>query len=300
MVARSVTVVVDVRFQTDPQLEQFAHTVQRLVDDPVSFTTLLKGVMRTTLLAAYRKRFLQSVPKMIGMEKEQAGASYNRKADIALEIGRLSGELGKDIAESDKAVIRRQMEKLTAEFAGGTVLETDATTDAALDEQEGLGVSTRQRGRGSLSTGEFQARMGAVLNLLALPEYFQVGSDAAGNPVVGIGNLDDLNAIMTPSYGEPNTGGPSKYKVLWRQLEFGTGIYAKPQARLGPTRFKTRRGTWWFGPSDVRKRRFVGVHLRGSHPGNVLTTASGLPYDSDALLFRQAFFETMQRQLFGR
>jgi len=297
---RSVNLTVDLRFQTDPQLEQFVHTVQRLVDDPVAFTNLLKGVMRTTLLAAYRKRFLQSTSKMTGMEKEQAGASYNRKADITLEIGRLTAELAKDISDSDKDVIKRHLEKLTAEFAGGSVLETDPTTRAGIDPDEGLGVSTRERGRGSLSTGQFQARMGAVLNLLALPEYFQVGTDAAGNPVIGIGNLDDLNAIVTPSYGDPNTGGTSKHKILWRQLEFGTGIYAKPSPRLGPTRFKTRRGTWWFGPSDVRKRRFVGLHLRGSRPGNVLTTAAGLPYDSDALLFRQAFFETMQRQLFGR
>ena len=298
--ARSVNVTVDLRFQTDPQLEQFAHTIQRLVDDPVAFTNLLKGVMRTTLLAAYRKRFLQSVPKMIGMEKEQSGASFNRKADITLEIGRLTAELAKDISDSDKDVIKRQLEKLTAEFAGGTVLETDPTTQAGIDEQQGLGVSTRERGRGSLSTGQFQARMGAVLNLLALPEFFEVGVDASGNPVIGIGKLEDLNAILTPSFGNPDTGGTTPYKILWRQLEFGTGIYAKPSPRLGPTRFKTRRGTWWFGPSDVRKRRFVGLHLRGSRPGNVLTTAAGLPYDSDALLFRQAFFETMQRQLFGR
>lgn len=302
MARRQIRVEVGWRIQPDRNFQNFVDRINRLANDPAVMVNLVKGVMRATVLAAYRKRFLRSTHLMTGMEKESAGKFVRKMARVD-ELMAVAKELN-TATGSTRDNLRAKYERLMQQMEGGPsmVLDEGATHKKEMQMDEDgttMGIEESASGAGGLSTGQFTPRMGAILNLLVLPEYMEQGVDAQGNPFIGIGKIADLDAIMTPSHANAATGGKSRHKIMWRQLEFGTGIYAKPQPRRGPTKFKTTRGTWWYGPSDVRIGRFAGLHLRGSHPANVLRQASGLPYESDAMMFRQAFYEALGKRLFS-
>lgn len=147
---------------------------------------------------------------------------------------------------------------------------------------------------GELSTGLFTPRMREVLAGLVTVSDPQATPDGF---VLGIGPLQQLNSVRTPSHGEITKGKPtrSRYTVLWRQLEFGTGVFAKPQPRAVATRTKEPDGSWWYGAQAGQ-----GLHLLGTRPGNFLRQASGLPYTQDAQNFATMFQFFMRQALFGR
>lgn len=100
---------------------------------------------------------------------------------------------------------------------------------------------------------------------------------------VKAGRLDQLDRIRTPSATPLITGhqSSSRFNILWRQMEFGTGVFAFPSGRFSG-RYKTSAGTWWFGP-----RVGQGVHFAGNRPGQFLRQKTGQLYTADAMLFEQ-------------
>jgi hypothetical protein len=97
---------------------------------------------------------------------------------------------------------------------------------------------------------------------------------------IGIGNLPSLDKVRTPSFAE-SEGRPlirRNYMTMWRQLEFGSGIYSI-----------AGRGPWQFG----------SLGLQGNRGAHFFRKATGLPYDEDAIKFWDRFGTALTKMLSG-
>lgn len=136
-----------------------------------------------------------------------------------------------------------------------------------------------------------------VADLLTNSKHIETHME--GDSVVALmGRIRDLDAIKSPSATQilSKHNSRSPYKILWRQMEFGTGMLRKPgESPFVPTRYTSSEG-WWYGPPNSKG----AVHFRGTHPGNLLRTQTGIPYSQDALSFYRLFGTRMIELLRGR
>lgn len=130
-------------------------------------------------------------------------------------------------------------------------------------------------------------RMQQVMDILSDPKLMDVSytyRDGKVNSItVSLGPIAALDKIQVPSATPLITGHPTESKMtsMWRQMEFGTGVFAFPTGRF-EGQYKTSAGSWWFGP-----RKGFGIHFAGTQPGNILRDQTGVLYSSDAMRFKQ-------------
>lgn len=144
----------------------------------------------------------------------------------------------------------------------------------------------------SLRAGAF----GSVVDRIT-DTSLMVSNRTSTDVTVATGSIQVLDQIISPSATQllRNRNSSSPYNILWRQMEFGTGIMRKQYpGNISPTRYTTDKG-WWYGP----KTAYRGVHFKGTKPGNLLRTQSGLPYTEDALKFQREFGQRLRRYLNG-
>lgn len=129
------------------------------------------------------------------------------------------------------------------------------------------------------SPGEAQVSFGRMYNLDTFPTKDPASVDAESNlKKRGWKQGEDLISFRTPN-------------VLWRQLEFGTGVFAKAGKRLvGPFKSDRGDGSWYNGP-------YLNY---GTKPGNFLRMATMALYNSDAVSFDRMFAELMHKRLAAR
>lgn len=160
-----------------------------------------------------------------------------------------------------------------------------------------------QKSSHPLSSGLFRARAMEVMDLFVNPTYLQ--PRRVGNTVVvGVGPLDQLERIQTPSATEFSLGHgstPSKYNVLWRQLEFGTGTFALPYSRngwaeKGITRYNEGlpEGLWYWG----KTLEDAGLVLQGSEGIHSLFDQRGVLAQNAA--FVEAVFKNLRLIFAGK
>jgi hypothetical protein len=122
-----------------------------------------------------------------------------------------------------------------------------------------------------------------------------------GKVGVGWGPMDAVEKVKTPT----NRGKPTKspYTTMWKQLEFGTGVWAVklggPHARTSG-RYKFADGSWVYG--RVRRRSgaisgYRGLRLIGTQPGSFLWDTDGTPYTRDLQELQAAFYQRLRTQL---
>lgn len=263
---------VDVKFQPEfGQLELGA----RLLSDPLALELLLRRAVAETLLKAYRERFLKRLPDMVNMRREHfrrasAKLSMNArerffKASHAFNAARLSGDED-EVADAHEALRKA----------------TSAVIRAVKPPRPS------KRPLPNSGTGAFRRLAMKVLGLIA----YDVGTTmtAGGGITMGIGPLAALENIRTPS-AKPTR---STRNVLWRHLEFGTGVFATDKAAQSP-KYRIPGGGWWYGRS-----RAESLELRGSKAGNFMFDPSRkLPYDRDFVRFRSVLFSMIQKVLSG-
>ena len=229
---------------------------------------LAQLVMAETLVPAYQRRF-ESARAVMG---EMMRIDDTFDARRVAEIRRLDQEFhdAVDARNFDRAVA------LSEDL-------TKARSHGSLFEDEVLRVG----GEGYTLLVEGMAQV-----LVALSEVHLVKQ--TGHAItLGIGPLNGaggLNSIETPSYSVYRRGKTTRspFRILWKQLEYGSGAFARP---------KQYKSSWWYGRGFGGKAG--GLHIRGSHGGHFLRAASGLPYESDAQQFQSAFVERMMQLLMG-
>jgi hypothetical protein len=139
-------------------------------------------------------------------------------------------------------------------------------------------------------------RMAKVGEELSVPPV--IGA-AEKNIVLSFGLFSRLNEIKTHDKSR------SAMNVLWRQLEFGSGMFAKAAGNQldiggspgttiprtinsrGKQKDEANDGSW----------TLQGFHVLGTYPGNWLRRQTGLPYTEDALRFQKQVAKQLQARL---
>lgn len=303
---------IKLEFRGSEKLDQVVAAMEKLASDPSALALLLKGAVKDSLLVAYKSRYDKNYAQMMRMERVGStigdGTDEERRARLfeeAQQLGKRAARLRKKSGGRDTRAIEaleRQVSLLSARAVGADPdipeeHSSPAESGSGTQYEDGLRVTTRPSGLGgALSSGLFEKRMRQIMQHF-IDEGMLSTTAAGGKATVGIGNTGLLDKIRTPSHGEVVRGRPTKsrHTMMWRQLEFGTGVYAKsPFFRSGPTTHKTKRGSWWYGVQQNH-----GIHLRGSRPGNILFNPQSLPYDSDAIKFEGRFAAHLRTFLFG-
>lgn len=261
-------------------LQALEDRLTAFIESPELLLGILKQAVAETLLTAYRERFLQNFTLMLHTERAHGSASPRSSAEITQARDALStaAQALADAQAHDRG------------FAGAEkkVRKAEEKLTRALD---------RKVSESPLSTGMFRPLALQVLRLVS--EVATLGSGVDQNAVhLGIGNLDLLNAIHTPSATPMLTGHDtaSAMDTLWKHLEFGTGVYSTLKNANPGSKHRAKDGGWWYGPHPG-----FGLHLLGSQGGHFLfDAATGVPYHADALRFEEEFGQHFLRALAGR
>jgi hypothetical protein len=291
------TIVLNARITHKPQFYAISARVTALVTDPAAFADLLKGVAQETLLMLYMSRFGEveaRIAKMYRVGGHDDSGQYMQtmiaraaKVDTALE--RLKESVGND--GPGVAELKERSRKAHMRLGDAAGNDTDSVSGTVSKEGATAGLSevTMEPGKGSRKEGQFHAAMEKVMQTLVDPKLMEA-TRTKTQLVLGIGDRNLLNAIETPSYYPAKT----RYKIMWRHMEFGTGMFAKPGRRVtGPT--KEGDGSWWYGP-----KKGQGLHLAGSQQGNILRKKGGEGYTEDQEQLIGGLHLALNRALRGR
>lgn len=270
------SVQVTMRIQPDILGLDAALTTLDQLASPQLIGQLLRQAVAETLLTAFRMRFLDNFEKVL--DPHVAGGTTATAASEGTIAAKQ--ELTKAYAAAT-----------AAEISGDRAAQVLAQTRVRRAQRRLIQHTERVSGPSSLSTGQFRVRALEVLRALTDASLLEVHTTDDG-VLLGIGKLAELENIQTPSATPQLTGHPtaSSMTTLWRQLEFGTGVYARTAG--GP---RSPKG-WWYSPHPGTGLRLMGA--QGVHA--VFDAATGLPYHRDAVEFEEVFAGLLGRALAGR
>lgn len=298
--------------------------LNRFAESPALLIPILRAAMEDTLLKAYEERFESREREMAGMRRlpYAKGATIldRKKLDSFQDLDKLYKTREQEEGMSEAALARqrraqlRQQEELFGErslhegIAAQEISNADLTPaqrreEAMLSISNLKGQILMDLGRGSTSAwklpdGEkpFRAVMEDVLDLLVSASKIKVHK-SGGKVTLGIGKISELDKVQTPHTEVARTTQP--FGIMWRQLEFGTGVFAKRGTsayggfRAGSgstTKDPTVSGAWWLGPhKPAGEPHSWGLRLLGSDSGNFLRTRTGIPYTTDGIKFSGDF-----------
>lgn len=237
---------------------------------------LFKAVILRTIVSNIRRRFLATMERALEIEVQEVDGKAptvsikQRMRDVALKnkIARGMEMLNDAQSEGDFARANKIRERLSQRYA-------------QLVERLNVYPSGKRVNSSRLSVAagnQFRRRMVLLLSYLTDAAFVGLEKDDSGL-MFGIGPKRFMDTVETPSATLALTGTAtrSRRKVLWRHLEFGTGIYrslAKDRRNLPAPPPKT----WWYGPEKGSK----GMGLGGTEPMNFLLDPKGLFYAEDA------------------
>jgi hypothetical protein len=275
---RTVRLRAKIKAKFSKELEDEFRRLSALVENPALVHKLVKAAAAETLLAAYRKRFLANFSDTLNMQR--SGKPRGTPSDT------------KGLRRTKEAVETLAQDITAAELAGHATGGLEKQLRKA--EERLVEAYDKQFGNSDLSTGMFRPLALQVLGLLTT--MAKAGEQATDSSFsLGIGHIPTLEAIKTPSATPFLTGNATRspMNMLWRHLEFGTGMYAARVSNEG-SKHKTQGGGWWFGPRPGK-----GLHLKGSKGVHALFDARGVPYEADALRFETVFANMLNRALHG-
>lgn len=274
----------------DQGLAAIVDALGRAAQDHRIIGNLLRRAMAETMLPAIRDAYIAGLPRAVNMEVLQTDARHLSHAYIDAS-GKIKNRAGAD----DLQIISKIREFPTSEghtlasifdrMRNAQLRGDSARVDAIRGEYEQhktayqrslqrLQTTKKEKKSSHLSSGLFRARAMEVMSLLV--DAANIVPTSTGDAItVGIGNLAELDSIRTPSATEYILGkGPTKseYDILWRHLEFGTGVHSVMAKRN--TQFNEglkMGGEWYYGKDPTN-----ALLLRGSQPVHGLFDAQGI------------------------
>jgi hypothetical protein len=254
-------------FTADKALAETYAKLLALTDDEV-FGRLLRRAAVEVLLDAYRRRFLEALPDVVTTERagDRLHASAAKPHVKAATVERM----------------RAAAEKLSnARERGDAVAAQHATTELRKARRAMTAALERPKPLGGQKLGPGNVYRPAVYKLMHLL------SDAGGVVVraggVGIGPRSKVMGLKTPSATKHLDGvdTASDLTSLFRQVEFGTGIYGTdPEGNLGSP--YAMGGGWFYGKSPNK-----GLGIHGAKPAHVLWEEAKYPYRDDTTRLEQ-------------
>jgi hypothetical protein len=267
--AKEVTIKVQGRLGGN--MNALEANLDRLLRDRSVLGRLVRRAMAETLLKAYRDRFLKALPQVIDMERSTTDAP------------------GRKIPPELEERLREAAERLTSAQIDGSAKEIASAREALNQASHAVAQSLKRRTGGSkLATGQFRRTALQVMNLVADAGLIHDVS-RRGKTSFAAGSFKRLNEIKTPSASAMLRGRPTKsrFNIMWKHIEFGTGVYADDVSWNATSRSKLQGGSgeWWYG-----KGHGLALLLRGSRPAHAMfKNAEGLAYEGDAPKFAKLF-----------
>lgn len=263
---------------------------------PETIEERIKQAIAQSFLAGMRSRY----------NSHEAEMNLQRRVSSKDLKGKLSNRDRERLAKLDQRT-RQTLRQVAQEHGPGDIREvrdalTTRNTILAAYQTAKYRASRQKSDRGKMVHKALRAaalerlsRMRKVIATLTDRSLMKVEYSWRNGVVNGItvrvGNIAALDKIKTPSATEELSGHRSKsaYNILWRQMEFGTGVFAFPNVRSGG-RYRTSAGTWWYGP-----KKGFGIHFAGNRPGQILRQRTGELYTADMMKF-----ETKLRTIFSK
>lgn len=293
---KPVTRTLDWEISVSENLKERLVAIEALAS-PGMLEALLREAIAQTFLVDIRARWLKGLPGAVNMQRGDETTRHNPRATPKIpkslrdEFGTVNQELGATALAEHRA--RNELHGRALE------LRLDAINRARYQHTARLKALRTQIKRAALpknrkpeerrlpKRGNFRTLALEILQKIADTNAVTITSEG-GTIRAGIGSRAALDEILTPSstplLADHPTG--SDRQIMWRQLEFGTGIYADPK----------EGGVWWYG-----KERGKGLMLRGTRGIHALFDPSRrLPYTANALRFQSIFFGMLAEALNGR
>lgn len=247
------TYTVKVSIEPSQNWMELSERLGLLLTDKKTLDTLVKMAMIRTVVDAVRKRFLAGLPQALKMTTAEGNLS---------RPGRPSRELERNLRDSLRALSQAQAEGVKSKInaAQARVTRNQSRYERALDPKASL---RRNKKRKSTMARMIEGAMQVLTTATELKTVTRTKNTLA----VGMGSKTELDAIKTPTANR-NRKTTSKMNILWRHLEYGTGVLSTtPEVNKG-SRFKERGGSgeWWWGP-----KRGQGILIRGSAPLNAFS-----------------------------
>lgn len=255
------------------QIDALLAKLRPIAADPSVLAALLRQAVAETFLVAFRERFVANLPAAVNTLL----VADENKTQGAIPLG-LSRELATTLAN------------LTSAQLGGRRAEAKEMQDRLGVLSERLADAVKPKGTSSgLSTGRFRELALDIMAMLTQANHLGVSVGANGVQV-GIGELTELESVATPSF----KATASNRQMLFRQLEFGTGVFASdPGLRDAGSSSSLPDGTWWYGKPHRHR-----IHLRGA-PGvhALFDPQTQVMYSEDGLRFETVFAGLLHQAL---
>lgn len=291
-----------------PWITPLQRFVEALQPGGSALVYVMRRVLIFGILRSVRKVFLSQQQKAFDIQVKHRGTlSERREATHAAAV--FKRKLSDAYAALDKAVVsgsgarikRAQAQLRRVEERIERVSKADLTKDRNERESRLAALSGRLR-LGTIVGAMMRQRVLEVLEYLTSPVYVDDHIVSANTTTIGTAPRELLDLKETPTASVLLTGrrSSSKYKTLWRHLEFGTGIDAVPaavQARAagatptGSGRFKNLDGSWQYGRQGMTSSG--GLTVLGTKPMNFLWTMKGKPLALHEEAARLEFFNVM-------
>ncbi len=232
---------------------------------PDRLTLAARRAMQRTYLAEFQKVFLARFYRSLEMHVEkfdgdQAGKSALMEQEFAAQRTYMRATHRLNMAQRGGD---------SARIASARMSLDSAREEWMVQTRRRAGSKTIKSG-GSLTSGLFRQRAAQILDAITDGSRTKV-TRSPDSASFGAGALSEISKIETPS-NTPllfGTDTSSRFTMLWRQLEFGTGSYAKD----GPFYQKPR----WQYPTVIRKPGggsddffVIPTWYRGTKPMHVL------------------------------
>lgn len=308
---KRITLDVKVKFKRDENVTKTINALQDLTKDGAyGLEVVLRQAIRDSLYKLYaarwdmmrdQKRFLlktgegdtNRVSKQKALKKLIRYQGLRRAALEKVREARAAGNTAKVKQYTDAANFHVEGEQRAMyEFTGVRYSKDSFTTRRAAPNAEG---TSEEDSRRKIWGSDFRGRMHEVFTKL-MPKYPVKAQARRRSLTLGFGSIAALDrGPQTSLFSD------SKFNLLWRQLEFGTGIWSKAQPKIGAYRAltaprprvegdtKSEDGSWFYNQ----------VHVLGSRPGNFLRDETGLVFPADSSLFRTAFQQALSSALRG-
>lgn len=276
-------------------IAKVANVLEAVINNPHLLGEALVRAMTDVILPIVREAYISGLPKAVDMQwvksdynkLQKSAESPDVRQGYAVhstprEFPTMEGEALRDISKRMRVAQMRNNPEAFKKAMDAFEAHRDKYL-ASLQRKKSGEIKQSHY----LSSGQFRKRALQVMEVFTDPSLIQT-SVFGNNVSAGIGSLPMLNRIETPSateYALHKGHTSSPYNILWRHLEFGTGVYSrgafaggdKPASRYNEHLWG---GLWYYG----KTLKMAPLILHGSEGIQALYGPNGVASKSREFL----------------
>ncbi len=260
-----------------------------------AFDQLLRRAAAEVLLDAYRRRFAEKIPQIINTQRFEKAGGRRTRVELTDDVqpgayadeGAPARTAGARITNN----LRAASAKLSkAQMAGNYEMAIRARRELRAAQKAMSKALDRPKEAGRLGPGNvFRPAVYKLMALFTQAGYMGIRKGEG----VGIGPRRKVMALETPSATKHLTGmdTASDMTSLFRQVEFGTGVYGTDPEGNSTALYEYDRG-WIYG-----KDPHQGLRIKGVQPAHVLWQEAKAPWGPDRVRLHDELVRIIQDYL---